>query len=179
MNSTYNLVLESDNVTVVTEYKKAKGRDKSYQSELELEKEFIEMLKSNGYQYLYKKKEADLIENLRERLEELNNYKFTDYEWDIFFNEIIANKNDGIGDMKLGDYQDNTIDAFGDAYEYLMSMYASNAGKSGGEIFTPQEVSELLTKIAISDKKEINKIYDSKTMSLIQNYICQRLKNVA
>ena len=53
MNSTYNLVLESDNATVVTEYKKAKGRDKSYQSELELEKEFIEMLKSNGYQYLY------------------------------------------------------------------------------------------------------------------------------
>ena len=47
--------------------------------------------------------------------------------------------------MKLGDYQDNTIDAFGDAYEYLMGMYASNAGKSGGEYYTPQEVSELLT----------------------------------
>ena len=50
--------------------------------------------------------------------------------------------------MKLGDYQDNTIDAFGDAYEYLMGMYASNAGKSGGEYYTPQEVSELLTRLA-------------------------------
>lgn len=65
-----------------------------------------------------------------------------------------------IGEMKLGDYQDNTIDAFGDAYEYLMSMYASNAGKSGGEFFTPQEVSELLTRLAIIDKKSVNKVYD-------------------
>ena len=65
-----------------------------------------------------------------------------------------------IGDMKLGDYQDNTIDAFGDAYEYLMSMYASNAGKSGGEFFTPQEVSELLTRLAIIDKTSVNKVYD-------------------
>ncbi len=65
-----------------------------------------------------------------------------------------------IGDMKLGDYQDNTIDAFGDAYEYLMSMYASNAGKSGGEFFTPQEVSELLTRLAIIDKNSVNKVYD-------------------
>ena len=62
--------------------------------------------------------------------------------------------------MKLGDYQDNTIDAFGDAYEYLMSMYASNAGKSGGEFFTPQEVSELLTRLAIIDKTSVNKVYD-------------------
>ena len=75
-------------------------------------------------------------------------------------NEHIIQLMDGIGDMKLGDYQDNTIDAFGDAYEYLMAMYASNAGKSGGEFFTPQEVSELLTKIATYGKKEINKVYD-------------------
>ena len=65
-----------------------------------------------------------------------------------------------IADMKLGDYQSNSIDAFGDAYEYLMSMYASNAGKSGGEFFTPQEVSELLTRLAIGDKKQVNKVYD-------------------
>ena len=70
-----------------------------------------------------------------------------------------------IGSMTLGDYQDNCIDAFGDTYEYLMSMYASNAGKSGGEFFTPQEVSELLTKLALLDhngemKTEINKVYD-------------------
>ena len=66
----------------------------------------------------------------------------------------------GIAGMKLSDYQNSQIDAFGDAYEYLMGMYASNAGKSGGEFFTPQEVSELLTRIAIGDKNEINKIYD-------------------
>lgn len=66
----------------------------------------------------------------------------------------------GIAGMKLSDYQNSQIDAFGDAYEYLMGMYASNAGKSGGEFFTPQEVSELLTRIAIGDKTEINKIYD-------------------
>lgn len=65
-----------------------------------------------------------------------------------------------IGDMKLGDYQDNSIDAFGDAYEFLMGMYASNAGKSGGEYYTPQEVSELLTRLATVGKTEVNKVYD-------------------
>ncbi|MEG1647951.1 MAG: type I restriction-modification system subunit M [Bacilli bacterium] len=65
-----------------------------------------------------------------------------------------------IGELNLGDYKDNTIDAFGDAYEYLMNMYASNAGKSGGEFFTPQEVGELLAKITLMDKTSINKVYD-------------------
>lgn len=64
------------------------------------------------------------------------------------------------GDLRLGDYTDNTIDAFGDAYEYLMTMYASNAGKSGGEFFTPQEVSELLAEITTVGKTEVNKVYD-------------------
>lgn len=75
-------------------------------------------------------------------------------------NEHLVQLMDGVGDMKLGNYQDNTIDAFGDAYEYLMGMYASSAGKSGGEFYTPQEVSELLTKLATYGKTEINKIYD-------------------
>lgn len=75
-------------------------------------------------------------------------------------NEKLVKLLNGVGDMQLGNYQDNTIDAFGDAYEYLMGMYASNAGKSGGEYFTPQEVSELLTRIAIGDKREVNKVYD-------------------
>ena len=66
----------------------------------------------------------------------------------------------GVADMQLGNYKDNSIDAFGDAYEYLMSMYASNAGKSGGEFFTPQEVSELLTRIAVTGKTAVNKVYD-------------------
>jgi type I restriction enzyme M protein len=66
----------------------------------------------------------------------------------------------GIAEMKLGDYKNNTIDAFGDAYEFLMGMYASNAGKSGGEYYTPQEVSELLTRIALVGKTDVNKVYD-------------------
>ena len=75
-------------------------------------------------------------------------------------NEQLVKILNAIGDLKLGDFQDNTIDAFGDAYEYLMTMYASNAGKSGGEFFTPQEVSELLAEIAVYGKTEINKVYD-------------------
>ena len=75
-------------------------------------------------------------------------------------NEKLVKLLDTVGDMKLGRYQNNTIDAFGDAYEYLMSMYASNAGKKGGEFFTPQEVSELLTRLATVNKKEVNKVYD-------------------
>ena len=75
-------------------------------------------------------------------------------------NEKLVKLLNGVADMKLGDYQDNTIDAFGDAYEYLMGMYASNAGKSGGEYYTPQEVSELLTRITVVGKTEVNKVYD-------------------
>ncbi len=75
-------------------------------------------------------------------------------------NDKLVKLMDGVASMKLGNYKDNTIDAFGDAYEYLMGMYASNAGKSGGEYYTPQEVSELLTKIALGNKKEVNKVYD-------------------
>lgn len=68
---------------------------------------------------------------------------------------------DKIGSMELGKrFQDNGIDAFGDAYEYLMTMYASNAGKSGGEFFTPQYVSTLLTKIALAGRTSVNKVYD-------------------
>ncbi|GAA1761613.1 hypothetical protein GCM10009810_21290 [Nostocoides vanveenii] len=65
-----------------------------------------------------------------------------------------------IGDLGLGTFGDNTIDAFGDAYEFLMTMYASSAGKSGGEFFTPQEVSELLARITVVGKTEVNKVYD-------------------
>lgn len=82
-------------------------------------------------------------------------------------NEKLVKLLNGVADMKLR-YKDNTIDAFGDAYEYLMSMYASNAGKSGGEFFTPQEVSELLTRIAVVGKTEVNKVYEIKTPFLIQ-----------
>lgn len=75
-------------------------------------------------------------------------------------NEKLVKLMDGVAGMRLGDYQDNTIDAFGDAYEYLMGMYASNAGKGGGEYYTPQEVSELLTRLTLVGKTEVNKVYD-------------------
>ena len=75
-------------------------------------------------------------------------------------NKRLAKLMEAIGGLHLGEYTDNTIDAFGDAYEYLMTMYASTAGKSGGEFFTPQEVSELLAEITTVGKKEVNKVYD-------------------
>ncbi len=75
-------------------------------------------------------------------------------------NKRLISLMNGIGDMTLGSYQNNHIDAFGDAYEYLMTMYASYAGKSGGEFFTPQYVSELLTRLTLVGKSEINKVYD-------------------
>jgi len=67
---------------------------------------------------------------------------------------------ESVANLSLGNYSDNTIDLFGDAYEYLMGMYASNAGKSGWEFFTPQEVSELLAEITTVGKTEVNKVYD-------------------
>jgi type I restriction system adenine methylase (hsdM) len=75
-------------------------------------------------------------------------------------NERLVKLMNGIANMNLGAYKENTIDFFGDAYEFLMGMYAGNAGKSGGEYYTPQEVSELLTRITIVGKKEVNKVYD-------------------
>lgn len=75
-------------------------------------------------------------------------------------NERLAKLLDGVATMKLGSVKDHDIDAFGDAYEYLMTMYASNAGKSGGEFFTPADVSELLTRLGTIGKKSINKVYD-------------------
>ncbi len=125
-------------------------------------------------------KDEDLnitLDNIFKNIE--NSAKGTESENDVsgLFDDIdvnsnklgntVAKRNDklvklinGVGEMNLGNYQDNTIDAFGDAYEYLMGMYASNAGKSGGEYFTPQEVSELLTRIATLNKKQVNKVYD-------------------
>ena len=75
-------------------------------------------------------------------------------------NDILVKLMNAIGDLNLGNYGDNSIDLFGDAYEYLMTMYAANAGKSGGEFFTPQEVSELLARITVVGKTEVNKVYD-------------------
>ncbi len=78
-------------------------------------------------------------------------------------NEKLVRLLDAIGDLPLsngGDFSANSIDLFGDAYEYLMQMYASTAGKSGGEFYTPQEVSELLARIVVAGKTEVRKVYD-------------------
>ncbi|MFB9620877.1 type I restriction-modification system subunit M [Brooklawnia cerclae] len=75
-------------------------------------------------------------------------------------NEKLVKLLDAIGDLPLGNFGENAIDLFGDAYEYLMQMYASQAGKSGGEYYTPQEVSEVLAKIAVVGKSRVNKVYD-------------------
>jgi type I restriction enzyme M protein len=75
-------------------------------------------------------------------------------------NEALKKLLTAIGELNLGNFQENKIDAFGDAYEYLMTMYASSAGKSGGEFFTPQEVSELLARITLIGKDKVNKVYD-------------------
>lgn len=75
-------------------------------------------------------------------------------------NERLAKLLNGIAEMSIGFSESRDVDAIGDAYEYLMSMYASNAGKSGGEFFTPAEVSELLTKLGTVGKTKVNKVYD-------------------
>ena len=94
--SYYNIIAQTTESTVVTEYKSNSTRADAYQSEAELEKEFIRLLGEQSYEYLPIHKEADLIVNLRKKLEELNDYVFTDSEWEQFFNNCIAGQNDGI-----------------------------------------------------------------------------------
>ena len=94
--SKYNVVVETSNSTVVAEYEPLKRKSDSYQSEAALEKEFIKMLTEQGYDYLEIHEQDALVTNLRKQLELLNDYKFTDSEWERFFNNNIANKNDGI-----------------------------------------------------------------------------------
>lgn len=94
--SYFNIVAQSSESTVVTEYKPQSKRSEAYQSEANLEKEFIRLLCELGYERLTIHKEADLIANLRTRLEKLNNYRFTDGEWKRFWDEVLANTNSGI-----------------------------------------------------------------------------------
>src|SRR5574344_1104113 len=75
-------------------------------------------------------------------------------------NELLVKILEAVNGLQLGNFEDHSIDAFGDAYEFLMTMYASNAGKSGGEFFTTQEVSELIAEITVVGKKSVNKVYD-------------------
>ena len=92
----FNIVAQTSENTVVTEYEPVKARSDSYQSEAELEREFIRMLTGQGYEYLPIHSEAELIANLRNKLEMLNSYSFSDSEWDRFFKDALANPNDHI-----------------------------------------------------------------------------------
>ena len=94
--SKFNIVLSTNESTVVTEYTPEERRSDSYQSEAELEREFIRMLSGQGYEYITIHSEEALIKNLRACLEALNNYSFSDAEWNRFFTECIANSNEGI-----------------------------------------------------------------------------------
>ncbi len=105
--SYFNIVAATSENTVVTEYIPDGTRADSYQSEAALEKEFIRLLTEQGYEYLQIHKEADLISNLRYRLEELNHYTFTDGEWDRFFKGNLANQNDGIPQKTRKIQEDN------------------------------------------------------------------------
>lgn len=101
--TSYNIVAETNISTVVSEYIPEKTRRKEYQSEAELEKELIENLGSQGIPYLNIHQEKDLILNLREQLEKLNQYQFTNNEWDWFFSHVIANPNNGIKEKNKTD----------------------------------------------------------------------------
>jgi type I restriction enzyme R subunit len=94
--SEYNIIISTSESTVVTEYTPDEKRSESYQSEAELEREFIRMLSGQGYEYLTIHNEEALVKNLRSCLESLNDYSFTDSEWNRFFAECIANANEGI-----------------------------------------------------------------------------------
>ena len=85
-------------------------------------------------------------------------------------NEKLVKLLNGVAGMNLGAVHGHSIDTFGDAYEFLMTMYASNAGKSGGEFFTPSDVSELLTRLGTVGKTKVNKVYDKTTTRLLQSH---------
>lgn len=103
----FNIVAATSENTVVTEYEPVKARSSNYQSEAELEKEFIRMLTEQGYEYLQIHTEKDLIANLRTQLERLNAYQFSASEWDRFFKDSIANQNEGIVEKTRKIQEDN------------------------------------------------------------------------
>lgn len=103
----FNIVAQTSENTVVTEYKQDKRRSVNYQSEAELENEFISMLCEQGYEHLHIHTEKDLIANLRKKLEELNSYSFSDAEWDDFFENAVANPNEHIAEKTRTIQEDN------------------------------------------------------------------------
>lgn len=121
--SKYNVVMETNNSTVVTEYEPLKRKSDSYQSEAALEKEFIRMLQEQGYDYLEIHDADTLIKNLRNQLELLNNYNFSDPEWERFFNNCIANNNDGIVEKTRKIQEDHVQVLKKDKNSCLINLY--------------------------------------------------------
>lgn len=103
----FNIVAKTNENTVVTEYEPAKKRSDTYQSEAALEAEFIKLFGEQGYTYLPIHTEKDLITNLRNKLEELNNYKFSDTEWENFYKTAVANPNESIAEKTRTIQEDN------------------------------------------------------------------------
>lgn len=103
----FNIVAQTNESTVVTEYEPVRTRSEHYQSEAELEKEFIRLLCEQGYEYVNIHSEQELIVNLRNKLSELNSYQFSDEEWNRFFSTLIANPNEGIADKTRKIQEDN------------------------------------------------------------------------
>jgi len=147
-----NVLVQSSSKTAT--YIDTEGETKSVQENLN---EYLELIFNN-------------IENSAKGTRSEDSFSGLFDDFDVNSNKLgstLAKRNErlvkllqGIAKMELGAVKDHDIDAFGDAYEYLMKMYASNAGKSGGEFYTPQEVSELLTRLGTVGKKKINKVYD-------------------
>ena len=147
-----NVLVQSSSKTAT--FIDAEGETKSVQENLN---EYLELIFNN-------------IENSAKGTRSEDSFSGLFDDFDVNSNKLgstVAKRNErlvkllqGVAKMELGAVKDHDIDAFGDAYEYLMKMYASNAGKSGGEFYTPQEVSELLTRLGTVGKKKINKVYD-------------------
>ena len=104
----YNIIAENEDYTIVSDYQVIYRKSDKYQTEAQLEKEFIKTLTEQGYDYLNIHKEQDLVDNLRVQLQKLNNYTFTDSEWKRFFNDVIANQNEGI-EAKTAKIQEDHI----------------------------------------------------------------------
>ena len=104
----YNIIAENDNYTIVSDYQSAYRTSEKYQTEAQLEQELIKNLTEQGYEYLAIHTEKDLVDNLRVQLQRLNNYTFTDSEWERFFNDVIANPNEGI-EAKTAKIQEDHI----------------------------------------------------------------------
>ena len=104
----YNIIAENEDYTIVSDYQTIYRKSDKYQSEAQLEKEFIKTLTEQGYDYLPIHKEQDLVDNLRVQLQKLNDYTFTDSEWKRFFNDVIANQNEGI-EAKTAKIQEDHI----------------------------------------------------------------------